>query len=54
MLDESICHFRGVRAFLLLMANPVENSAEPDQTPHYVASALGQHCLPMNLLRISG
>ena len=26
------------------------NSADPDQTPHSVASDLGLHCLPMSLL----
>ena len=29
------------------------NSADPDQMPHYVASDLGLHCLPMTLLRVS-
>ena len=48
MLDESICHFRGILSFLfyfwwkILLANTVD----PDQTPHYVASDLGLHCLP--------
>ena len=27
--------------------------ADPDQMPHYVASDLGLHCLPMTLLRVS-
>ena len=26
------------------------NSADPDQTPHYAASDLDLHCLPMSLL----
>ena len=25
------------------------NNVDPDQTPHYVASDLGLHCLPMTL-----
>ena len=29
------------------------NTVDPDQTPHYVASDLGLHCLPLNLLRVS-
>ena len=56
MLDKSICHFRGGRSTLLhlfyfsskiLLANSVDS----DQMPHYVASDLGLHCLPMTLLR---
>ena len=39
---------------LLLMKHPVKNNVDPGQTPHYVASDLGLHCLPMTLLRISG
>ena len=31
----------------------VANSVDPDQTPHYVASDLGLHCLSMILLRVS-
>ena len=30
----------------------VTKNVEPDQTPHYVASDLGVHCLPMTLLRM--
>ena len=26
------------------------NSVDPDQMPHYVASDLGLHCLPVTLL----
>ena len=29
------------------------NSVDPDQTPHYVASDLGLHCLPMTLFQVS-
>ena len=29
------------------------NDVDPDQPPHYVASDLGLHCLPMTLLRVS-
>ena len=28
------------------MENPVSKQCRPDQTPHYVASDLGLHCLP--------
>ena len=28
-------------------------TVDPDQTPHYVASDLGLHCLPMTILRVS-
>ena len=30
------------------------NDVDPDQTPHYVASDLGLHCLPMTLYRVPG
>ena len=58
MLDKSICSFRGNIYFLslysifygkILLANIVD----PDLMPHYVASDLGLHCLPMTILRIS-
>ena len=29
------------------------NNVDPDQMPHYVASDLGLHCLPMTCLRVS-
>ena len=29
------------------------NSVDPDQMPHYVASDLRLHCLPMTLLQVS-
>ena len=56
MLDESTCHFRGVKSILsflfyfrwkILLANNVD----PDQMPHYVTSDLGLHCLPMIFLQ---
>ena len=58
MLDKSICPFRGISsifvAFILfLMENPVTNNVDPGQMPHYVASDLGLHCLPMTLLQVS-
>ena len=55
---ESICHFMGVGSILsvklyfrwkILLIKRVD----PDQTPHYVASNLGPHCLPMTILRVS-
>ena len=49
--------FKGCWAYfvafvLILMENPVSKQCDPDQTPHYVASDLSLHCLPMILLRI--
>ena len=38
---------------LFLMKNPVSKQCRPDQMPHYVASDLGLHCLPMTHLRVS-
>ena len=35
------------------MAKLFANSGDPDQTPRYVASDLGLHCLPITLLRVS-
>ena len=32
----------------------LENIVDPDQTPHYVASDLGLHCLPMTLYGFPG
>ena len=29
------------------------NSVDPGQTPHYVASDLGLHFLPMTIIRVS-
>ena len=29
------------------------NSRDPDQTPHFAASDLGLHCLPITLLGVS-
>ena len=62
MLDRSIYHFRGVE-FLCsfssifdgktLLENIVDPNQTPNITPHYVASDLGLHCLPMTLLHVS-
>ena len=30
------------------------NTVDPDQTPHYVASDLGLHCLPISLYGFPG
>ena len=58
MLDKSICHFRGFESISsllfyidgkILLAKTVDS----DQIPHYVASDLGLHCLPMTLLQVS-
>ena len=63
MLDESICHFRGVgstcfcRLYIILNGKKIllANNVDPDQMPQDVASDLGlpQHCLPVTLLRVS-
>ena len=58
LLDESICHFRGVGCILLLLFYfwwkiLLANNVDPDQMPHYVASDQGLRCLPMMLLDIS-
>ena len=37
---------------VFLMEILLANTAEPDQTPHYVASDLDLHCLPMTLLQV--
>ena len=47
MLDESICHFRGVGSILSLLLIQA-NNIDPDQTPHQCL-----HCLHMTLLPIS-
>ena len=56
MLDKPICHFRGVGSIffflLLFLTILLANNADPDQMPHYVASDLGLHCLPMALLLV--
>ena len=41
-------------AFIVfLMENPIRNNVDPDQMPHYVASDLGLHCLPLTHLQIA-
>ena len=54
MLDGLFVIF--VTFILLLMENwkiLLANNVDPDQMPHYVASDLGLHCLPMTILWIS-
>ena len=41
------------RFYFMFDGNPVSKNADPDKTPHHVASDLGLHCLPVALLRIS-
>ena len=36
------------------MKNPVSKQYRPDKMPHYVASDLGLHCLPMTLYMFPG
>ena len=57
MLDEIMCHFRGVGSilslkFYFLWKILLENNVDPDQAPHYVASNLDLQCLPMTLLLV--
>ena len=52
MLDKFICQFRGVGFILSLLFYVswkilLANNVGSDHTPHYVASDLGLHCLPM-------
>ena len=49
MLDKSIYHFRGVGSFLSLSLFlwKILCHIMWRQTPYYVASDLGLHCLPM-------
>ena len=35
------------------MAKLFAKGGDPDQTPRFAASDLGQHCLPITLLRVS-
>ena len=41
------CSFHSIFLWKILLANTVD----PNKTPQNVASDLGLHCLPMNLLR---
>ena len=41
------------RFYSMFHGNPVSKNADPDKTPHHVASDLGLHCLPVALFRIS-
>ena len=55
MLNKSICHYRGVGSTLSLLLSfggkiLLANNVDPEQMPHYMASNLGLHCLPMTLL----
>ena len=55
MLDKSICHFRRVGSisslsFYFQWKILLANNVGPDQMPHYVASDLGLHCLPIDAL----
>ena len=57
MLQESVCHYRGVgsilsRLFYFCWKILLANNVDPDQMPHDVASVQGLHCLPMTLLLV--
>ena len=57
MLDESVCHFRGVGSFLSLLLYfscriLLANNVDSDQMPHDVVSDLGLHCLPVTHLQV--
>ena len=53
------CHFMGIRFVMLLYfifygkSCLIPNTADPDKMPHYVASDLDLHCLPMTSLSVS-
>ena len=49
MLDESICHFRGVGSILSMFLFLIENTVSKLCRPWSDASELGLHCLPMTL-----
>ena len=58
MLDESICHFRGVGSILLLLFYfswkiLFANNVNRDQMPRYVAFDLGMPYLSVTLLWVS-
>ena len=58
MLDESICHFRGVGSiwpFLFYFDRKIlfATIVDPDQMPRYVASEQDLQCLAVTLLRVS-
>ena len=42
------CHYYIFNGKILLV-----NNVDPDQIPHYVASDLDLHCLPVTLLQVS-
>ena len=51
-------HFKGVGSavshlFYLEWKILLANTVDPNQTPHYVASDLGLHCLPMTPIRVT-
>ena len=52
LVEFSICYLRSIRCNILGLFGSrqkllLANSGDPDQMPHYVASDLGLHCLPM-------
>ena len=55
MLDKSIRHFSDVMSILSFLFYfwykiLLVNTVDPDQMPHYEASDLGLHCLPVTHL----
>ena len=59
MVDQSICHFRGVGSimpllFYFLWKFLLANTVDSNQMPNYVASDLGLHCLPMTFYGFPG
>ena len=45
-VSDLFCRFYSI---FFLWKIKLTKSVDPDQTPHYVASDLGLHCLPMTL-----
>ena len=46
-MSDIFCRFYSILMEILLAKN-----VDPDQTPHYMASDLGHHSLPMTLVRV--
>ena len=59
MLEESICHFRGIRSTLSLLFYfwwkiRLSNTVDPVQKPYYLESDLDLHGFPFTAYRFSG
>ena len=52
ILDRSISIKRGILVGFIITIIPLlkENFVDPDKMPHFAASEMGLHCLPMSFL----